>query len=150
MFLPSLQMDFTCFSSSDPAAHRASLLFDFYNDDENLWSRSSSDVPLPSCSSSPPPPDSRCLVCVQHAVSAVCRNLADGVKVMLEAGADQVQISKSGKKLPAFCSSHPLILTYINSSSVLLQNAQSVSLMVSVKLDLCLNSFLVRVYRSLT
>ncbi|XP_039667130.1 uncharacterized protein LOC120565391 isoform X4 [Perca fluviatilis] len=83
-----------CFRSDGPAAQRASVLYDYNNDDGNLWTRTSQDAPLPLCSSSHPP-DSSCLVCLNQTVFVVCRNLTKGVKVMMEAGTDQVLLSKS-------------------------------------------------------
>lgn len=97
VFLSSLRMN-TCFTSSVPAAVNASLMFDDNDDKGNLWTRSSVDVPLPSCSSSSPPPDSKCLVCLDRVVHAVCRNLMDGAEVMMEAGERPVTISESGEK----------------------------------------------------
>lgn len=97
LFLLSPRMH--CFNSSDPVAVNATVMFDFDNDKENLWSRSSQEVPLPPCSSSSStPPDSQCAVCLDRIVHAVCRNLAGGAQVMMEAGGEQVRISKSGKK----------------------------------------------------
>ncbi|XP_078114372.1 uncharacterized protein LOC144523000 isoform X2 [Sander vitreus] len=83
-----------CYSSYAPAALRASLLYDNNNDDGTLWTRTSQDAPLPLCSSSHPP-DSSCLVCSNQTVFVMCRNLTKGVKVMMEAGTDQVPLSKS-------------------------------------------------------
>ncbi|XP_078024747.1 uncharacterized protein LOC117250933 isoform X1 [Epinephelus lanceolatus] len=85
----------TCFSSSDPAAMNATLLFDLDNDDENLWTRSSHGGPLPLCSSPSSPPDSLCWVCLEQKVYAVCHNLTDGVKIMMEAGGVSVDLLKS-------------------------------------------------------
>ncbi|KAL7397740.1 hypothetical protein ABVT39_027168 [Epinephelus coioides] len=85
----------TCFNSSDPAAVNATLLFDFYNDNENLWTRSSHGGPLPLCSSPSSPPDSPCWVCLEQKVYAVCHNLTDGVKIMMEAGGVSVDLLKS-------------------------------------------------------
>lgn len=101
-----------CFNSSDPAAVNATVMYDFNDDNENLWSRSSPDVPLPPCSSpSSTPLDSQCIVCLDQIVHAVCRGLADGVKVMMEAGGDRVKISESGEKLTAH-----LILMHVDST----------------------------------
>ncbi|KAF1385264.1 hypothetical protein PFLUV_G00105920 [Perca fluviatilis] len=104
-----------CFRSDAPAAQRASLLYEENNDDGNLWTRTSQDAPLPLCSSSHPP-DSSCLVCTNQTVFVVCRNLTKGVKVMMEAGTDQVLLSKSecpelssGGKCQYF--SYPIIYT---------------------------------------
>ncbi|XP_039667129.1 uncharacterized protein LOC120565391 isoform X3 [Perca fluviatilis] len=83
-----------CYSSDDINAMKATLVFDDNNDDGNLWTRTSQDAPLPLCSSSHPP-DSSCLVCTNQTVFVVCRNLTKGVKVMMEAGTDQVLLSKS-------------------------------------------------------
>ncbi|TDH08984.1 hypothetical protein EPR50_G00103360 [Perca flavescens] len=83
-----------CFRSYDQAAQRASLLYDSNHDNGALWTRTNQDAPLPLCSSSHPP-DSSCLVCTNQTVFVVCRNLTKGVKVMMEAGTDQVFISKS-------------------------------------------------------
>ncbi|XP_078024754.1 uncharacterized protein LOC144463658 isoform X2 [Epinephelus lanceolatus] len=85
----------TCLSSSDPAAVNATLLFDLDNDDENLWTRSSHGGPLPLCSSPSSPPDSLCWVCLEQKVYAVCHNLTDGVKIMMEAGGVSVDLLKS-------------------------------------------------------
>ncbi|XP_076583065.1 uncharacterized protein LOC143318544 isoform X2 [Chaetodon auriga] len=84
-----------CFNSSDPVAVNATVMFDFNKDNENLWSRRSQDVPLPPCSSSSTPLDSQCAVCLDRIVHAVCRNLTGGVNVIMEAGEQQVKISKS-------------------------------------------------------
>ncbi|XP_049443672.1 uncharacterized protein LOC125895673 isoform X4 [Epinephelus fuscoguttatus] len=91
----------TCFSSSDPAAVNATLLFDLDNDDENLWTRSSHGGPLPLCSSPSSPPDFPCWVCLEQKVYAVCRNLTDGVKMMMEAGGVSVDLLKSDCPKPS-------------------------------------------------
>ncbi|KAL7396556.1 hypothetical protein ABVT39_007736 [Epinephelus coioides] len=85
----------TCFNSPDPAAVNATLLFDLDNDNENLWTRSSHGGPLPLCSSPSSPPDSPCWVCLEQKVYAVCHNLTDGVKIMMEAGGVSVDLLKS-------------------------------------------------------
>lgn len=96
--LLSPQMNLSCYNSSDPVAANADLLYDFNDDEENFWERNRTVTTLPSCSSSLPP-DSPCQVCLSdRTVYAMCRNLADGVKMMMEAGKHQVRISKSGKK----------------------------------------------------
>ncbi|CAK6979621.1 uncharacterized protein LOC122877909 isoform X2 [Scomber scombrus] len=81
----SLKM-LSCFTSSDPGSENASHLYDENNDVGHLWRRESQHFPLPPCLPLPsPPPDSRCLVCRDQAVYAVCRNLTDGVKMIMEA-----------------------------------------------------------------
>ncbi|XP_044056037.1 uncharacterized protein LOC122877909 isoform X2 [Siniperca chuatsi] len=118
-------MNLSCFSSSDPAAVNANLVYDEDTESGDLWSRSSQDVPLPLCSSSSPPPDSRCLVCWDQIVFAVCRSLTDGVKIIMEAVGAQVKISKSGcPKLPSddahAVQLHSLIAAAITSVLLLL------------------------------
>ncbi|KAK2908285.1 hypothetical protein Q8A73_009358 [Channa argus] len=77
----SAKMASLCFSTSDPAAVNATKLYDFNNDDANLWVRQSQ---LPPCSSSLSPPEFLCLVCLQITVYAVCTNLTNAVKVVME------------------------------------------------------------------
>lgn len=84
-----------CFNSSDPVAVNAGLLYDDNAEDGDLWSRGGQSGPLPLCSASSAPPDSRCLVCRDRIVFAVCRNLTHAVEMMMEAEGHQVKISKS-------------------------------------------------------
>jgi len=89
--------EFSCFSSSAPRAVNAILLYDDNVADGDLWTRGGQDIPLPPCSTISPL-DGRCLVCLDHqdqSVYAVCRNLMDGVKMVMEAEGEQVKISES-------------------------------------------------------
>ncbi|KAF3690504.1 hypothetical protein EXN66_Car006177 [Channa argus] len=81
LFTGFSKMASLCFSTSDPAAVNATKLYDFNNDDANLWVRQSQ---LPPCSSSLSPPEFLCLVCLQITVYAVCTNLTNAVKVVME------------------------------------------------------------------
>ncbi|XP_062280877.1 uncharacterized protein LOC133985299 [Scomber scombrus] len=85
-------MNLHCYSSSDPQAENASVLYDDHFDTVNLWQRGDQHTPLPTCSSISPP-DSGCLVCVDQIVYAVCRNLTEKV-ITMEAGVAYVKISK--------------------------------------------------------
>ncbi|XP_067452196.1 uncharacterized protein [Thunnus thynnus] len=90
-------MEFSCFSSSDPRAVNATQLYDYNVAKGNLWMRGGQDIPLPPCSPISPL-DGRCLVCLDHqdqSVYAVCRNLMDGVKMVMEAEGEHVKISES-------------------------------------------------------
>lgn len=91
-------MDVTCFSSADPAARNATRLYDGDVETGDLWFRDDLSTPLPACSSvsynaSP------CTVCVDQIVHAVCRNLTEGVRMVMEGVGVNVQISVSGKSL---------------------------------------------------
>lgn len=96
----SLRMNLRCFSSTDPAAVNASLVYDDNVSSGSLYEREDQQIPLPLCSSSSLPPSSRCLVCRADAlVHVVCSNLVKGAKVMLEALGDSIKIKEGGKKL---------------------------------------------------
>lgn len=95
-FSLSLRMASTCFSSSDPTAVNALKVYDNTNDYEDLWNRNNN---LPQCSSSLPPPDSLCLVCLQIMVYVVCSNLTNGVEIVMEGVGVHINIVKSSKKL---------------------------------------------------
>ena len=96
-------MEFSCFSSSDPHAVNAYKLYDDKVAEGQLWMRSDQNIPLPRCSTISPQTDG-CLVCLEQKVYAVCRNLMDGVKLVMEAEGKHVEISESGKKPDSFIS----------------------------------------------
>ncbi|KAK2835064.1 hypothetical protein Q5P01_015548 [Channa striata] len=87
-----MRMAFLCFNTPDPAAVNATKLYDYNNDDGDLWNRQSQ---LPPCSSSPSPPEFLCLVCLQIMVYAVCRNLTNGVEMVMEGVGVHINIVKS-------------------------------------------------------
>ncbi|TKS75216.1 Ras-related protein [Collichthys lucidus] len=90
-----------CFSSADPDAMKATLLYDFNNDKDDLWYRDDTARPLESCFPLRPR-HSPCTACLHdRTVYAMCDGLADGVRVVMEAmvGAvgKSVDIFRSGK-----------------------------------------------------
>ena len=102
-FILFVQMKFSCFSSSDQRAVNATQLYNDNSAEGSLWMRGRQDIPLPRCSHPiSPPPDTRCLVCVEQKVYAVCRNLTETVKMVMEADGDNVVISESSKKPDSF------------------------------------------------
>ncbi|KAM4548337.1 uncharacterized protein PAE49_016635 isoform 2-T2 [Odontesthes bonariensis] len=84
----------TCYNASHPAAVNATIVYDFYDNDRDLWTRDPGS-PLPLCSSSFSPNSSRCSVCRDGTVFIVCRHLAEGAKVTMEAGAASISIKQS-------------------------------------------------------
>lgn len=108
LFPLSLRMN--CYSSSDPAAENATIVYDFNVHQGDFWSRGVEDVqdqPLPHCSSTSLPRETQCAVCLDQVVYAVCRKLKDGVVLTMEALERHIKISKSGKKLSHSCPRHP-------------------------------------------
>ena len=102
-FILFVQMGLSCFNSSEPHAVNAILLYNDIFREGSLWKRGRQDIPLPRCSHPiSPPPDTRCLVCVEQKVYAVCRNLTETVKMVMEADGDNVVISESSKKPDSF------------------------------------------------
>ena len=100
-FILFVQMEFSCFSSSDPRAVNADQLYDDNIAEGNLWMRGGQGIPLPRCSPISPL-DGRCLVCLEQKVYAVCRNLMAGVKMVMEGEGHNIEISESGKKPESF------------------------------------------------
>ncbi|KAK5619298.1 hypothetical protein CRENBAI_015525 [Crenichthys baileyi] len=89
-------MNSTCFTSSNPAAVNATIVYDFNSDHESLWEKPDLQAPLPFCSSSAPSlVDSACLVCRELKVFAVCRSLPDGVKVVMETVGNNMEIRET-------------------------------------------------------
>ncbi|MEQ2237596.1 hypothetical protein ILYODFUR_024684 [Ilyodon furcidens] len=100
-------MNSTCFTSSNPAAVNANIVYDFNSDHESLWEKPDLQASLPLCNSSAPSSvDSACLVCREQKVFAVCRSLPDGVKVVMEAVGNNMEITESGNNT----SSQPLFI----------------------------------------
>ncbi|TKS75214.1 hypothetical protein D9C73_009298 [Collichthys lucidus] len=102
-----------CFSSADPDAMKATLLYDFNNDKDDLWYRTTQPVP-----SSPVSSPSGLALPVYHVlhdrtVYAMCDGLSDGVRVVMEAmvGAvgKSVDIFRSDCPTPAEGESPPLL-----------------------------------------
>ncbi|XP_078141246.1 uncharacterized protein LOC144539594 isoform X2 [Centroberyx gerrardi] len=87
-------MVFSCFSSSDPISSNVTQLYDASTDEGELWMRDGLQ-PLPPCPSTSPPPPSRCVPCADRIVHAVCRNLTDGVNLVMEAAGHDIKITKS-------------------------------------------------------
>ncbi|KAM8745493.1 uncharacterized protein AB9X84_016701 isoform 1-T2 [Acanthopagrus schlegelii] len=87
-----------CYSSSDPAAENATIVYDFNVHQGDFWSRGVEDVqdqPLPHCSSTSLPRETQCTVCLDKVVYAVCRKLKDDVVLTMEALERHIKISKS-------------------------------------------------------
>ncbi|KAM4548340.1 uncharacterized protein PAE49_016637 [Odontesthes bonariensis] len=84
----------TCYNASHPAAVNATIVYDFKDNDGALWTRDQRS-PLPLCPPSFSPNSSRCSVCRDGTVFIVCRHLAEGAKVTMEAGADSISIKQS-------------------------------------------------------
>ncbi|CAK6982322.1 uncharacterized protein LOC128362339 [Scomber scombrus] len=82
----------SCHRASDPIITDVDVLYDYNNDDDNLWMSNGS---LPFCSSTSPPSASSCVVCVKQGVYAVCGHLMQAVKLMMEASGRQIEIIKS-------------------------------------------------------
>ncbi|TMS20517.1 hypothetical protein E3U43_007010 [Larimichthys crocea] len=88
-----------CFSSADLNAMKSTLLYAHNNDEDDLWYRDDTARPLESCFPLRPR-HSQCTVCLHdRTVYAMCDRLADGVRVMMEAGGKSVSISKSDHTL---------------------------------------------------
>ncbi|KAM4548339.1 uncharacterized protein PAE49_016636 [Odontesthes bonariensis] len=83
----------TCYSASHPAAVNATIVYDFKDNDRDLWTRDPGS-PLPLCPPSSSPNSSRCSVCRDGTVFIVCRHLAEGAKVTMEAGAASISIKQ--------------------------------------------------------
>ncbi|XP_062280761.1 uncharacterized protein LOC133985181 isoform X2 [Scomber scombrus] len=82
----------SCHCATDPIIRVVDVLYDYNNDDDNLWMSNGS---LPFCSSTSPPSASSCVVCVRQGVYAVCGHLMQAVKLVMEASGRQIEIIKS-------------------------------------------------------
>lgn len=91
-----------CFKTSDQNALNATLLYDDNFHSGDLWRRDNLQTPLPLCSSSSGP-HSPCLVCrSQPDVYAVCFNLTNSARMVMEGLGVTVNTVKSGEKLIQF------------------------------------------------
>ncbi|XP_078802284.1 uncharacterized protein LOC144991926 isoform X2 [Oryzias latipes] len=82
-------MNFSCFKAFDPNITRADGLFLHSNNNHNLWNGTA-----PLCSSVSPPAPSKCLVCFQDSLYAVCSYFLEETPVM-EGDGNNIQIAES-------------------------------------------------------
>lgn len=80
-----------CLQAADSNLHQVEVLYQTEVDDGNLWERTGV---TPPCSSVSPPP-SRCLVCVQKTVYAVCNNLTSDLT--MEGEGRHIPVRESGE-----------------------------------------------------
>ncbi|XP_020558237.1 uncharacterized protein LOC101166864 isoform X2 [Oryzias latipes] len=82
-------MKFSCFKACDPNIRNADVLYLRDNDNQNLWNGTA-----PICSSVSQPAPSRCLVCFQDSLYAVCSYLLEETPVM-EGDGNNIQIANN-------------------------------------------------------
>ncbi|GAA6230312.1 uncharacterized protein LOC120565391 isoform X3 [Lates japonicus] len=86
-------MLYTCYNTSDPRAVNATKLYDDRNGSGHFWMRDP-QTPLPLCSNHSP--NSTCWVCTfQKTIYAVCRQLEDGVEMVMEGDGVGIDIQRS-------------------------------------------------------
>ncbi|KAG8003327.1 hypothetical protein GBF38_018339 [Nibea albiflora] len=99
-----------CFTSADP---NVTLLYDNNNDNENLWMRNDTAARLEPCFPLRPW-QFPCSVCIHDGkVYAMCKKLADSVRLMMEAIEKPVRVSKSDAQQPWIIVAAPLIVIVI-------------------------------------
>ncbi|XP_028259127.1 uncharacterized protein LOC114434260 [Parambassis ranga] len=86
---------YRCLSSSDTQARNTSIVYDEANDNKHLWKKPNLQDPLPPCSSTSPPPANRCIVCMNQIVHAVCNEVVQNLKLIMETGENNVPFSDS-------------------------------------------------------
>ncbi|KAM4575495.1 uncharacterized protein V3H82_009977 [Fundulus diaphanus] len=80
----------SCLRSAAPNISQLDVLYLSDNDEVNLWQKKDGSPP---CSSISAPPLSRCLVCLQEAVYAVCNNVTSALT--MEGGGAPIPLTES-------------------------------------------------------